>query len=214
RNDRLQKSLDGGATWMSAGIVSEGEWVAVDPLDSRILYGVGSSFQRSDDGGATIASGTTSPGQVLALATSAGTPPRLYADVVEAAFRGLYVSADRGVSWSRTTSIPGGLEFLFVSSASGSERILAGGGTRGVFESDDGGTTWTARSVGLRASRADALAVFPSDGRIAYASGSGFARTTDGGATWQVDPFAPLATGGALAVDPTNADIVYASAET
>src|SRR5262245_56882083 len=106
RNDRLQKSLDGGATWMSAGIVSEGEWVAVDPLDSRILYGVGSSFQRSDDGGATIASGTTSPGQVLALATSAGTPPRLYADVVEAAFRGLYVSADRGVSWSRTTSIP------------------------------------------------------------------------------------------------------------
>lgn len=211
----LQKSLDGGMTWATAGLVSEGEWVAVDPLDSRNIYADGLQFQRSDDGGASVSPDTTSPGQIRTLAFGAGTPRRLYAVVVEDTGAVLYTSTDRGATWSRAGAPPGGLGGLAVTPiSSDQDRILAGGGEGGVFLSTDGGVSWTPRSGGLNAAWIASIAVFPSDGRTAYALGPGFARTEDGGATWSVDPFAPVASNGDVAVDPTDRNIVYASAAT
>ncbi len=208
----LQKSLDAGLTWAPTGLAAQVTWVAVDPLDSHVLYGVGPGFQRSDDGGATVSPDTTSPGQVLALAFGAGTPAKLYARVFDGAGYVLYASPDRGSTWSKAGAPPGGVESLSViPTGTNGEQIFAGGGERGVFESTDGGASWAARSAGLAAASVDTIAVFPEDGRIAYALGPGIARTHDGGATWSVDPFAPVASHGGLAVDPTDPDIVYAA---
>jgi photosystem II stability/assembly factor-like uncharacterized protein len=211
--NHLQKSVDAGETWGSTGLVTDREFFVVDPDNPRILYAPGFPFARSDDGGLSISTETTSPGTIYSLALGGGTPRRLYASVADAGSIVLYTSSDRGATWSLAGAPPGGLDLITVTSASGDQdRILAPSrGPGGVFLSVDRGVHWRVRSAGLRSAYIGALAVLPSDGRFAYALGPGLAKTSDGGETWSADPFAPVAGGGGLAVDPTDPNVVYAA---
>lgn len=66
---------------------------------------------------------------------------------------------------------------------------------------------------GGSAGRISAVAPSPTDPDRLFAGGAdgGVWRTTDGGATWDsVTPFAPTSAIGAIEIDPTNEDIIYA----
>lgn len=90
----------------------------------------------------------------------------------------------------------------------------------GIYESTDGGTTW--QHAGLRETQQiSAIAVDPHDSRVVVVAALGdfFAdntargiyRTADGGKTWTKALYAgPQSGAGDLAVDPANAQIMYA----
>src|SRR4051794_34652680 len=106
--------------------------------------------------------------------------------------------------------------------------LYAAGGEGGVWQSDDVGGNWHSIGDNLPTQAVAAVAVAPAkDGRPAtvialtgddiYGGGSstpgiGAFRTTDGGQTWEHATGVPSGVlGFALAVDPTNADVVYAA---
>lgn len=88
----------------------------------------------------------------------------------------------------------------------------------GVFKSIDSGDYWTAASQGLGQLDVTAIAVDPGDSQRLFAgtASRGVFRSADGGATWlPVNAGLPGATTrpkvGALAVHPTDGDIVFAA---
>ncbi|HET7182205.1 MAG TPA: hypothetical protein VFI15_08250 [Candidatus Limnocylindrales bacterium] len=102
--------------------------------------------------------------------------------------------------------------------------IILGAAQGGVWTYDADSGTWTPRSNAADTQSVGALAIAPSDGDIVYMGsgeaalsgdsyyGDGFYRSTDGGVTWA--HVSTLFTGQAvsdIAVDPTNAQHVYAS---
>src|SRR4051794_21485063 len=106
--------------------------------------------------------------------------------------------------------------------------LYAAVGEGGVWQSDDVGAGWRSIADNLPTQAVAAVAVAPAkDGRPAavialtgddiYGGGSstpgiGAFRTTDGGQTWEHATGVPSGVlGFALAVDPTNADVVYAA---
>lgn len=105
--------------------------------------------------------------------------------------------------------------------------VLYAGTTAGVYKSTDGGESWFLSSQGMPESLVQALAIAPSDPDTLYASigvlptVAGVFRSTDGGETWtpasrglpDPPPFCgcgSLLPISALAVDPANAQVVYA----
>ena len=115
------------------------------------------------------------------------------------------------------------------------EGLQFGGAGNGIFKSTDGGTTWRQLTDGLPAAIQANLAIAPSDPRTLYAAVAGaapgapasasttgvvgFYRSTDAGEHWALagpqDPRPLARIGGGdlptLAVDPTNAQVVYSS---
>lgn len=93
---------------------------------------------------------------------------------------------------------------------------------RGVYKSVDAGKTWT--FVGLRtAGQIGSIRVHPKNAEIAYVAAlgqpfgpnpdRGVFRTRDGGKTWQKVLFVNERTGAvSMAMDPSNADVIYAGA--
>ena len=79
----------------------------------------------------------------------------------------------------------------------------------GVYKTEDGGATWVGMEIDSNLTRVQALALAPDDPNILYAGGlRGIDKTEDGGNSWSHlslsrDVYA-------LAVDPTNSDVVYA----
>lgn len=213
----VQKSTDTGNHWealpLSGASVSR---LHVDPSRHLTVYAEGNEFYRSDDGGAHW-TGNLWPLPEPIAAFAIGTGDRLFAALPGG---DVYESENRGDTWSRVGGVPGGV----LSLAAAGDALLAGADGRGVLRSDDRGASWSSRSQGIDAASVDAIAVAPSSPGTAYALAGGFARTTDGGRTWSVDPFAPTAFAtafppifagkpfvGAVAVDPADRSIVYAS---
>lgn len=121
------------------------------------------------------------------------------------------------------TNVPGRVTALAVDPTNPA-RIWAGAAAGGVFLSQDDGATFvpvfddqTALSIG-------SLAAHPTDPAIVYVgtgedNGAGFTydgegvfKTTDGGATWTPAGLGATRRIGALAVDPTDGDRVFAAA--
>jgi photosystem II stability/assembly factor-like uncharacterized protein len=200
----VHRSRDGGRSWEPTALTDIAAFsLHVDEARPLTVYAEGDGFYRSDDGGshwtpnrwlleAPIVAFAFGPGAHAYAATSAGE---------------VYESANRGDTWSRVGEVTGGLLSLAVAERA----LLAGANGKGVLRSDDEGASWIARNGGLDAAPVGALAVAPSAGHIAYALAAGFARTTDAGESWFVDPAAPTAPAGGLAVDPLDAAVVYAS---
>lgn len=88
---------------------------------------------------------------------------------------------------------------------------------RGIFKSDDGGSTWAARNTGFPISErlpyVNALVMDPVNPKILYAGTQdlGVLKTTDGAQTW-VRTNTHLASITALAVDPPTPTTLYAAA--
>lgn len=205
--------------------------LAVDPTNPQVLYagtgasGSGSGVYKSEDAGLTwrLASAGLPNEDVEALALSRGVPPTLYAAVG----RDIFASADGAESWTHlgdSGMFSGFYRQLYVDPSGGTVLFIV---TRpgGIARSSDGGYTWLPVSEGLPGNEREvyalSLAIDPTDTSVIYVGtggwvgqGHGVYKSTDGGETWS-----PANRGmidyriTALAVDPANPQIVYASGD-
>ena len=213
----------GDSTWEIRGPVCEG-WpihdMSWDPT-TRSIYAAGGSpwygpaIWRSDDLGATwthssegLTYGDDGPKMptVWNVAPVAGA---IYAGVEPA---GLFRSTDGGATWSHVSALrdhpsrpewqPGNggliLHSIVVDPANPA-RLWVGISSVGVFQSEDGGATWTTRNAGTRAGFMPEPDQYPEFGqcvhKLVHAAGAsnalyqqnhcGVYRTSDGGAHWE-----------------------------
>ena len=142
---------------------------------------------------------------VYSLAASRSEPSKVFAFSQE----GLLRSTDGGVTWVNVNTHTQSWHTLTIPQSSSSLFALT---SSGVARSDDEGITWTQSNVanGVPLS----LAVAPSGSTLYAGTGKGVFKSSDGGLTWSA------ATEGmperyieAVAVDPSNPSIVYASGD-
>jgi photosystem II stability/assembly factor-like uncharacterized protein len=128
---------------------------------------------------------------------------------------GLQRTRDAGKTWTQVlqTSGPGHIAI----DPSDARKVYLGTEYE-LYGSTDGGDTWTTL-VGVTAfDGTRAIVVAPSDGRVIYRIASNVgqprpARSNDGGATWTLIPLPSNASATTIAVDPRNANSVWAGAD-
>ena len=215
-------TTDAGTHWSPGSPLScvLPETIAVDPLDSSVVYVAGLFTEpsceaqpgacvnfRSDDAGQTW---TCVPILADALVPDPFQPSQVYALSGE----DLYGSADRGASWSLLVV---GVNLTVLAADPHRPGTLWGTGHAGLSRSDDGGRTWRLSGDGIpQFTLLSALAFDPADPDVLYAGTleRGVFKSSDGGAAW-----APLGTGLAginvrfLVVDPRSPDTLYAGTD-
>ena len=186
------KSTDSGQTWTSLGPPSFCCWydgdLVLDPANANIMYAAATGSNQIADG--------------------------------------IYKSIDGGANWTPVNSgLPASPRFhtLAVDPNNGSVLFAGTQGTNitglpvdsGIYRTVNGGASWSKLTNGLPAQlKPSQILVHPQQGNIVYASAVGFNnqqggvyKSVDGGDHWtqlfQENVFA-------IAVDPTDANIVYA----
>jgi photosystem II stability/assembly factor-like uncharacterized protein len=208
--DGVYRTIDGGASWQHLGLAETRRIgrIAIDPVDPQRVFvaAAGAVFApdanrgvyRSTDGGATWT-------KVLFVADTAG--------AIDVAIDPSNPSRIYAAIWEHTST---------------STRWVAGGLNSGIWQSLDGGDSWTRLTNGLPRSSSSigriGLAIAASSPQTVYAlylddPGDliGIYKTTNAGASWakQNASGAKNAFGGAgyycgqIRVDPANANVVY-----
>lgn len=158
------------------------------------------AIARSTDGGASFTTVASYAGDaVTALAVDPATPSIVYAGVNGT---GVVSSTTYGQTWAATTAQPddSGISSLiaYTTTVADPTTLLAGSAGGRIFQSSDGGASWTERSDGLPSGVAvTALAYDPGDGSL-YAAlnmGGGLYRLASGSTTW-------TSVAGAIAANP------------
>ncbi len=176
------KSTDDGKTWVPKTVgLPQGSNAAITALAAgpsvpETLYaGTTVGLFRSTDGGETWSQLDPFPGfvfSVTSVAVDPLVPSRVYADgakqppcfplCLPIAFLPEVVrSLDGGATWSPTNGIAFNLVRALVATSTLPSRIFAGTASRGVFESDDAGVTWTAANDGLGTASVSSLVIDP-----------------------------------------------------
>jgi hypothetical protein len=127
-----------------------------------------------------------------------------------------FKTSDGGSHWTQTaTTIPRtSLYALAVAPGViyvGTDDEIAGG----IYESVDGGSTWTEADAGLNVdSRVHALAVDPQNASSLYAGtrSAGIYKSSDGGRTWAATGLNNVFVT-SIAIDPSNSVIIYAGTD-
>jgi photosystem II stability/assembly factor-like uncharacterized protein len=203
----VYKSVDGGGTWEFAGLRDAGQIgaVRIHPTDPNVVWvaAYGDAFKRNPD-------------------------------------RGVFKTEDGGRTWRKVLFLNDGVGAMDVELQPGNPRvvyawmsrlerkpwtIISGSRDGGFYKSTDGGTTFAKITSGLPADligKAN-LAVTNAKPDRVYAlieakPGGGFYRSDDAGQTWSLVNSQPSLIQRpfyytTLGADPTNADVVYAGAE-
>jgi photosystem II stability/assembly factor-like uncharacterized protein len=232
---RVYRSDDSGGTWAAAwpefrfsSIYS----LAIAPSDPDIIYANKNGFGlfRSDDAGNRwrfLSQSTVDYTYALAIHPEnadfilSGDNRKSLEAVVE-----LHRSRDGGVTWDESLTIPDATAITSVvfdlrvepffrqgKQPSAPTRLYAASaGPRGtLWFSNDAGDSWKPLNDDLNFTNIQALAVAPHKPGVAFAGlwGSGTWRTEDGGLSWQRLAGDPATSAIAVAVDPSNHNIVY-----
>ena len=236
-------SVTGGVTWreQSTGVIgTDVAGLSVDPTSDRIYLNLnvdGGGLYCIVKGADTVTALNNSalqqtgsvgtPLDVRAVLAQAGSPGPLLASIDT----GLVQSSDGGNSWTLLpASAPLSDVDLFASSPAAPATVLASQFAGQYFRTTDAGSSWSAIAPAIPATSYFArLVMAPSDATIAYGAPQavgpvvagdtstlyfGLYRSSDGGQTWspansgmQTTPIA------GLAVNPTNAQLVYVSTD-
>lgn len=181
----FQKSSDGGQTWqkISNGINGPVDFhaMAVSQADPSLVYGVyRGQLQRTSDEGKTWDIVHTSLANIITLTTSPAAKETVYASTVD----GLYVSQDRGETWTKPGVINSAVTAVAVNPADDQE-ITAYAQNQGLARSDNGGQSWRLLS-GYTGGMVMHLAYDIQKPTTTYLINHALElhKTTDGGATW------------------------------
>ncbi|MFP5227854.1 MAG: WD40/YVTN/BNR-like repeat-containing protein, partial [Acidobacteriota bacterium] len=205
-------------------------------LSSCLLVAVPGAFAASVSSGQLASAlswrsvGPYTGGRVTAVAGIAAEPNVFY---MGTASGGVWETEDYGHTWKnlsdkdfRSNNIgamaiaPSNSKILYVGTGDSAPRntVMTG---EGMYKSTDGGKTWTA--IGLNETHIiSRILIDPKNPDVVYVAALGhlFApnpdrgvfKTTDGGKSWKKVLFVNEDTGAiSLAMDPSNADVVYAS---
>ncbi len=206
---------DGGQHWtrLETGFPAAAEAVAIDPVDSSILYagmtlgGFRGAFIQSRNGGKTWfeSSAGLSGALIVAVAAHPSIPQTAYAAAFPRAFR----TANGGRTWRAQGSLPS-VSVLLPDPANG-ETVYVGTTGSGVWKTTDSAETWKPVNTGLSDSPIWALGTDQNSQTIYAATNAGVFKTSNDGDTWS--PTTALGKFGirTLAVDPKNPQIVYAN---
>lgn len=176
-------SNDGGANWsvLADGVGGPVDFhaMSVSPADPKVVYGLYGDIQVSHDAGRNWAISGPAPFDTLDLAAGPGDPATLYAGTMD----GLMVSADFGVSWTR--SGPPGVPVTAVEST-GSGEIYAFFAGDGLFRRDGAGN-WTglSKDFGQRVILHLAIHREMPERHAAVTDASAVLISEDGGKSWR-----------------------------
>ncbi|HEV2840526.1 MAG TPA: hypothetical protein VGW39_04305, partial [Chthoniobacterales bacterium] len=182
----------GGGKNRGAGVTGDGAWSLLGPPGGDV---------------ADVAVSTVDPNIVLA-----GIAP-------DSSFNGtLFRSSDAGNTWSEVPALAGNSVYDIEFAAGGNAHIAT---LDSVWQSTDGGLTWTARNLGIGVNdQVLDVALDPSNSSILWAgiadaTGAqpvNVMRSTDGGATWanRTPPLGQALSCQAIAVDPGDSNTVIA----
>lgn len=159
-------------------------------------------------------------GDVRSLAYDPQNPDRLFLGTSAGQ---LYVSNDRGKSWTRFARLGAGNDYVLdnidIDPTNSSTMFIATWSVDGqisggdLFRSHDGGKSWQALSA-MHGKSIRALAISPSDHRIVVVGAlDGVFRSRDGGDNWErVSPpnHAEIKNIESIAIDPRDPNVIYA----
>ncbi|MBK9963428.1 MAG: IPT/TIG domain-containing protein [Holophagales bacterium] len=194
--ENLVWSGDGGRAWKDLALppFRDTPWVAFSPTGPRFIYAAGTFLSpagafdvgvlRSTDGGGTW--NQTGQGRVGPMLVSPGNADVVYRHLFDDSF--VQRSTDAGATW-HPLAVKGASALAFDSGRPG--RLCAvtweGGGHPWLTCADDPGGTWTHVSELATLPGARILAVDPTTpSSFEVITKTGVARSTDGGATWNV----------------------------
>jgi len=236
--DRIWRSVDGGESWSP---VSEGlpyqtvTSIAIDPTNPDHLWvadvyyfedvggGVGAVYESEDAGQTWSPASNGLPTVILStLVLDPQDPTKLWLSTES---NGVFRTVDGAATW---TAASAGLEVL----GTGVMALLPGPSPRlllansgpllditgsGISRSDDGAVHWEPSREGLRLAAISRVAAAPTSPGTLFTVGrynaGGVSKSVDAGETWQnsgAGLVAQTQTMG-LAIDPTDASIVYVS---
>ncbi len=177
----------------------------------RLFVGISGGYARSDDGGVSWNLGNIGGDTATHFADSPADPDLILAATPDALRR----STDGGDTWlPAITGLPAQAQISALMFSSASPNVVyAGTQAHGVYQSTDGGASWSAANAGFETKGIRALAIDPTNADVVYAAAHpDLLKSTDGGASWsRLD--APTTFGGTLAVatDPDVPGIVCAA---
>jgi photosystem II stability/assembly factor-like uncharacterized protein len=215
---QLLASSDGGDSWRNVtnGPSPYGSVVS-DPVDPRVVYGIGDGVVKSVDAGRTWAAANNGliASAVYSLVLAPGSTTTLYAGDVK--------SVDGGRTWQREGGGLGNASIQSLAVDRKMPRTLYAGTGKGLFRSNDAGASWSAVPTGTQPGFVSTLAIDPELPNTVYIAECGagcggpsglFLKTADGGKTWQrltLPEWGPDRTVEAIAIDPKNPKVVLAS---
>jgi photosystem II stability/assembly factor-like uncharacterized protein len=215
------RTINAGKNWKSRKCECYIWSLAVNPAESREVYGVGEGALKSTDGGASWQWFTPHPflnGILLGIAVHP-LNPRIV--LVGGFGGGIFRSIDSGRSWETVNEKLDALNVVrLAADPSDSGRFFAVGGQQ-AFESLDGGLTWDLLLKGqVSTFYISDLAIHPKDPKlIAVAgyrtkSGGAISLSNDGGKTWQMrSPYSGVNYGCShcIVFDPIDPQVIYVS---
>ncbi len=199
-NCSLFRSTNGGQSWAQSPLEQCVSTLALDPKTPSTAYAVagGAVFRSIDSGASWSWISTAAAGGFRVLAVDPNVTSVLYAGGSE----GIFKSTDGGQSWTKRSAGVFETNPRAVAADPGDPQTVY----TAQDKSTDGGATWQRLPLYHHP-----LAIDPVTPSVLYGGGfNGAERSTDGGATWTTlasgDPVGVFS----LAINPTNAAVVYA----
>ncbi len=205
----LFKTTTGGSIWSPVDTgIDEGDInsVSIFPLDTDVVFLGGTGVFRSASGGEDLLLLG-----VIPVGISSAVVDREDSQTIFAIGKWAYKTTDFGAHWQPINNGMGG--GLVIVQDPVDAQVLYGGSYHyywgGVYKTTNAGATWQRTS--LRDVAINDIAIAPTNPNIVFAVGSGVYKTENAGDTW-----ATVDQGRAecIAVEPTNAEIVYAGSLT